>query len=40
MSLKGNLLRGLRDLARHPIWGARADWALAYATIMGKPIQP
>jgi hypothetical protein len=23
-------------LARHPIWGARADWALAYETVTGK----
>jgi hypothetical protein len=31
---EGNLLRGLRDLARHPIWGTRADFAVANATIM------
>jgi hypothetical protein len=31
---EGNLFRGLRDLARHPIWGTRADFAVANATIM------
>jgi hypothetical protein len=31
---EGNLLPGLRDLARHPIWGTRADFAVANATIM------
>jgi hypothetical protein len=29
-----NLFPGLRDLARHPIWGTRADFAVANATIM------
>ena len=31
---EGNLLPGLRDLARHPIWGTRADFAVANATIV------
>jgi hypothetical protein len=35
---EGNLFRGLRDLARHPIWGTRADFAVANATIMRKPV--
>ena len=33
--LEGNHFRGLRDLARHPIWGVRADFAVANETIMG-----
>ena len=31
---EGNLPRSLQDLARHPIWAARADFALANATVM------
>jgi hypothetical protein len=33
---EGNLPRSLRDLARHPIWSTRADFAIAGATIAGK----
>ena len=29
----GTLLQSTRDFARHPIWGTRADFALANATI-------
>jgi hypothetical protein len=36
--VEGNLFRGLRDLARHPIWGVRADFAVANATIMRRPV--
>jgi hypothetical protein len=31
---EGNAPRSVRDFARHPIWSARADFALANATIM------
>jgi len=30
---EGNLPRSARDLARHPIWSVRADFALATATV-------
>jgi hypothetical protein len=30
---EGNLFRGLRDLARHPVWGVRADFAVENATM-------
>ena len=32
---EGNLPRSARDLARHPIWSVRADFALATATVKG-----
>jgi hypothetical protein len=32
---EGNLPRSLSMLATHPIWSARADFAVANATIMG-----
>ena len=38
--VEGNLPRSLRDLARHPIWAVRADFAVARQTIMGRPIHP
>jgi hypothetical protein len=31
--VEGNLPRATRDLLRHPIWGVRADVAVAIATI-------
>ena len=34
---EGNLPRSVRDLYRHPIWGVRADFAVARETIMGSP---
>jgi hypothetical protein len=33
---EGNLPQALRDLARHPIWEVRADFALARDTVMGS----
>jgi hypothetical protein len=35
--VEGNLPRSVRDLYRHPIWGVRADFAVARETIMGSP---
>ncbi|MDT5330261.1 MAG: hypothetical protein QOF31_1558 [Mycobacterium sp.] len=32
---EGNLPRSLSMLATHPIWAARADFAVANATVMG-----
>jgi len=32
---EGNLPRSVRDVARHPIWSTRADFALATATVKG-----
>jgi hypothetical protein len=37
--VEGNLARSLGDLARHPIWSVRADFAVARATIMGAPVR-
>lgn len=37
---EGNLPRSLRDLARHPIWSVRADFALARDTIMDSRSRP
>jgi hypothetical protein len=34
----GTLSQSVRDFARHPIWGTRADFALANATIMRKSV--
>jgi hypothetical protein len=34
--VEGNLPQSLGKLARHPIWGTRADFALARDTIMGS----
>ena len=34
--VEGNLPRSLSMLYRHPIWAARADFAVARATIMGS----
>lgn len=31
---EGNAPRSVRDLARHPVWSVRADFALANATVM------
>jgi hypothetical protein len=36
--VEGNLPRSMRDLARHPIWSVRADFAVANATIMRRPV--
>jgi hypothetical protein len=36
--VEGNLFRSVLDLARHPIWGVRADFAVANATIMRRPV--
>jgi hypothetical protein len=36
--VEGNLLQAVREVARHPIWSVRADFGVALATIMGKPI--
>jgi hypothetical protein len=38
--VEGNLLRNVGYVARHPIWAARADFAVATATIMRRPIHP
>ena len=37
---EGNLPRSLRDLARHPIWSTRADFAVARDTITGSRSGP
>ena len=34
---KGTLSQSLGNLARHPVWGTRADFAVARDTIMGRP---
>jgi hypothetical protein len=36
--VEGNFPRSIRDLARHPIWSVRADFAVARATIMHTPV--
>jgi hypothetical protein len=36
--VEGNLPRSLRDLARHPIWSVRADFAVARDTITSSRI--
>jgi hypothetical protein len=37
--VEGNLPRSIRDLARHPIWSVRADFAVVRATIMRVPVR-
>ena len=37
-AVEGSLARSGRDLLRHPIWSTRADFAVANATIMRKPV--
>jgi len=38
--VEGNLAQVTRDVARHPIWSMRADFAVARQTIMCNPIHP
>lgn len=37
-AVEGNLSRAVRDFVRHPIWSVRADFGVANATIMRKPV--